>query len=169
MNKQSDEVFKRKNHQCPECRGVIPEAYIEQNPFPEFSCPSCGALIATPSIKDVEFIAHDERTEERFYATLKVSYSSYNEFITEYTRDVSKGGIFIKTKRRHKINEIVDLSLDVAGLVKPLKIKGEVVHIEIQNVPEEEAGIGVKFLDIASESRQALIDFIKFQKDIKGN
>src|SRR3990172_588739 len=153
MPHKSDEVFKRKKQQCPECRGVVPDAYIEQNPFPEFPCPSCGALIAASAMKDVEFAAKDERSEERLDAALKVSYNSYNEFINEYTKDVSKGGIFINTKRHHEISEIVDLSLNVPGFDKPLKIKGEVVHIKIQNVPDEDAGIGVKFVDIDEESR----------------
>lgn len=165
----SDEVFKRKKQQCPECGEIITDAYIEQNPFPEFPCLSCGALIDTSSVKLLELAAKDERRDERFNASIKVSYNSFNEFITEYTKDVSKGGIFINTKRRHEINDIVDLSLIVPGLDKPLIIKGEVVHIKIHNVPDEDAGIGVKFLDIDSESRKALIDFIKLQNDFKLN
>jgi uncharacterized protein (TIGR02266 family) len=161
MPDNSDEVFKRKKQQCPQCRETIPDAYVEQNPFPEFPCPACGGLIDTSSLKNLEFFAKDERSEERFDAALKVSYNSYNDFITEYTSDVSKGGIFINTKRHHDLNEIVDLALEVPGIDKPLKIKGEVVHLEIQNVPDEDAGIGVKFTDIDPESRKALINFIK--------
>lgn len=167
MLDKSDEVFKRKKHQCPLCSETITAAYVEQNPFPEFPCPACGILIDTSSLKNQEFLAKDERTEERFNAALKVSYNSYNDFITEYTSDVSKGGIFINTKRHHKMNEIVDLFLDVPGFDKPLVIKGEVVHIKIQNVPDEDAGIGVKFVDIDPESRTALINFIKYQQDFK--
>lgn len=165
----SDEAFKRKKQQCPECRGIITDAYIEQNPFPEFPCPSCGVLIDTSSVKRVELPAKDERREERYNATLKVSYNSFNEFITEYIKNVSKGGIFINTKRHHEINDIIDLSLIVPGLDKPLIIKGEVVHIKIHNVPDEDAGIGAKFLDIDSESRKTLIDFIKNQNAFKLN
>jgi type IV pilus assembly protein PilZ len=156
-------VFKRIKKQCPQCRETIPDAYVEQNPFPEFPCPACGGLIDASSLKDLEFLAEDERTEERFDETLKVSYNSYYDFITEYTSNVGKGGIFINTKRHHEINKTVDLFLEVPGLAKPLKIEGEVVHIEIQNVPDEDAGIGVKFVDIDRESRKALIDFIKLQ------
>jgi type IV pilus assembly protein PilZ len=165
MSSKSEEIFRRKKQQCPECGGIISDTYIEQNPFPEIPCPSCNFLISAISMKDLEFPSKDERSEERLNAKLMVSYDNYNEFITQYTRDVSKGGTFINTKRHHSINEIVELSLDVPGLDKPLKIKGEVVHIKIQNVPDEDAGIGVKFLDIDEESRKALVDFIKFQKD----
>lgn len=169
MSLQSDEIFKRKKQQCPECGELITDAYIEQNPFPELPCPFCNFLISAISIKDLEFPSKDERSEERLNTKLMVSYNNYNEFITKYTRDVSKGGTFINTNRPHKINEIIELSLDVPGLNSPLKIKGEVVHIKIHNVKDEDAGIGVKFLDIDEESRKALVDFIKFQKDFKLN
>lgn len=157
----NNKTLKRIKQECPQCGEIIADTYIEQNPFPEFPCPSCGALIDTSSLKSLEFTAEDERGEKRINATLKVSYDSYNEFITEYTKNVSKGGIFINTKRDHKINEIVDLSLIVPGIDRPFLIKGEVVHIKIQNVPDEDAGVGVKFLEMDPESRKALIDFIK--------
>jgi type IV pilus assembly protein PilZ len=157
----NNKTLKRNKQECPQCGEIITDAYIEQNPFPEFPCPSCGALIDTFSLKNLEFAAENERAEERFSATLKVSYDSYNEFITEYTKDVSKGGIFINTKRHHEVNEIVDLSLVVPGIDKPLVIKGEVIHIKIQNVPDEDAGVGIKFIEIDPESRKALIAFMK--------
>ena len=155
------ENLKRNKQECPQCGEIITDSYIEQNPFPEFPCPSCGTMIDTSSLRNLEFTAENERSEERISATLKVSYNSYNEFITEYTTNVSNGGIFINTKRDHQVNEIVDLSLIVPGIDKPIIIKGEVIHIKIQDVPDEDAGVGVKFIEIDPESRKALIDFMK--------
>jgi len=163
----SDENIKRIRQQCPQCEVIIPDAYIEQNPFPEFPCPSCGNLIDTLYLKNIEFPFKDERKEERFNAALKIAYNSYNEFITEYTKDVSNGGMLINTKRQHEINDIVDVSLNVPGLDSPIKIKGEVVRIKIHNVRDEDAGIGVKFIDIDPESRKALIEFIKTRNAVK--
>jgi len=119
MPTESGEVFKREKQLCPHCSEIIPDAYI-----PELTCPSCGVLIDTSSMNNNEITANDERTEERCNASLKVSYNSYNEFITEYTKNVSKGGVFINTKRHHEISEIVDISLIVPGLDRPLIIKG---------------------------------------------
>ncbi len=167
MLNESDENIKRIRQQCPQCEVIIPEVYIEQNPFPEFPCPSCGNLIDTLSLKNIEFPFKDERKEERFSAALKITYNSYNEFITEYTKDVSNGGMLINTKRYHEINDIVDLSLTIPGLDTPIKIRGEVVRVRIHNVKDEDAGIGIKFIDIDSESRKALIDFINIQNACK--
>lgn len=156
-----NEIRKRKKQGCPQCGEVLTDAYIDQNPFPEFPCPSCEALIDISSLKNLEFAEEDKRSEERINATLKVSYDNYNKFITEYTKNVSKGGIFINTKRPHEVNEIVDLSLIVPEIDRPLIIKGEVVHIKIQDVPDEDAGVGVKFIEMNPASRKALIDFMK--------
>jgi len=166
MPAKSDKAFRSIEQLCPRCRKVIPASYAEQNPFPEFPCPSCGALIDASTLKNNEPSANNKRTDGRFNASLKVSYKSYNEFITEYTKNVSRGGLFINTKRPHEIGEIVDLSLIVPGLDNPLNIKGVVVHIKIHNVPDEDAGIGVKMLDIDAKSRKALIDFIKSRSDL---
>jgi uncharacterized protein (TIGR02266 family) len=165
MSTKSGEFFRRKKLQCPQCGGIISDVFIKQNPFPEFPCPSCHALISASSLRDMEFEADNQRVDERLNATLKVSYKSYPEFITEYTKDVSNGGMFINTKRHHEINEIVEFSIHVPGLERPLIFRGEVVHIKIHNVPDENAGIGIKFLDIDSGSRKSLIDYIKSQKD----
>jgi ribosomal protein S27AE/Tfp pilus assembly protein PilZ len=130
----SDEVFKRKKQHCPRCGKIIPAAYAAELP-----CPSCCGLVNTSSLNNSEITANNERTEKRCNASLKVSYNSYNEFITEYTKNVSKGGIFINAKKHHEISEIVDISLIVPGLDRPLIIKGEVVHIQIHNVPDKDA------------------------------
>lgn len=167
MPAKSDGFLKRTEQCCPQCREIIPAAYAEDNPFPEFPCPSCGALINISSLKANALTANIERADKRLNASLEVSYNNYNEFITEYTRNVSRGGIFINTRRHHEIGEIVDLSLAVPGLDNPLNIKGEVIHIKIHNVQNENAGIGVKFLDIDWESRKALIEFIKFRSNFR--
>jgi uncharacterized protein (TIGR02266 family) len=161
MFAKSDGIFKRRQQECPQCRKVIPFDYIEQNPFPEFPCPNCGTLIDSALLHSVEFAGPNERREERLNAAIQVSYNSYDEFITEYTKNVSQGGIFISTRRNHEIGQSIELSLIVPDLDKPLRILGEVIHINSHNVPDDQAGIGVKFLDIDPESRAAVIGFIK--------
>jgi type IV pilus assembly protein PilZ len=161
MFAKSDGIFRRRQQNCPLCRKVIAGEYVEQNPFPEFPCPHCGTLIDSAALEDLESAASDERIEERLNASLQVSYNSYQEFVTEYTKNVSRGGIFINTKRHHEIGQVVELSLNVPGMDKPLIIKGEVIHIRTRNVRDENAGVGVKFLDIDPESRMAVIEFMK--------
>ena len=139
MPAKSDGVFKRIVKHCPQCREIIPASYAEKNPFPEFPCPSCGALVEISSLKKHTLTANHERAEGRFNASLKVPYNNY----------------------------LADLALIVPGLDNPLNIKGEVIHIRIHNVSDEGAGIGIKFIDIDSESRKSLIEFTKTRNDFK--
>lgn len=157
-------VVKRKIHQCPHCKEVIHESYIEQNPFPQIPCPSCGSLILTGALQNAEIPASGQRTDRRCPVSLKVSYQTYDNFLIEYTKNVSRGGMFIGTKHPHQINDIVDLFLDVPGLADPVHLKGEIVHLNTSGIEDGDAGVGVKFIDIEDMSRQALITFIKSQE-----
>ncbi len=160
--------YTRKKHICPKCTKEIPEAFLEQNPFPEVPCPSCGNLVASMTIGSEEYAAADQREFPRCRASLKINYSSFSEFITEYTRNVSRGGMFINTKRHHEINETVDIQLHVPGIDQPLNIACEVIRVHIHNVPDDEAGIGVKFIDMDDQSRRALITYIKTLENCDG-
>jgi len=162
--KADAKVFKRKKYQCPHCKEVLQESYIEQNPFPQIPCSSCGSLILIDAVQDLDVPASEQRVDKRCPVTLKVSYQTYDRFIVEYTKNVSKGGMFIKTKRPHQIYDIVDLYLHVPGLADPVHIRGEIVHVNIINVGDDDAGVGVKFIDIDDMSREALISFIKSQE-----
>jgi type IV pilus assembly protein PilZ len=160
-NTDETTVFNRKKYQCPYCKEILLESYIEQNPFPQIPCSSCGMLIPLDALQNVNLSSSEQRTEKRCPVALKVSYTTYGHFIDEYTKNVSRGGMFIRTKRTHQVKDVVDLLLHVPGLPDPVHIKGEVAHVNIVDAPDEEAGIGVKFIDIDDRSRQELITFIK--------
>ena len=55
--------------------------------------------------------------------------------------------MFIKTRHPQQSHDIVDPFLHVPGLSKPVHIGGEIVHVHMLNASDEEAGIGVKFID----------------------
>ncbi len=163
----SRESVVRKKHQCPHCSEPLSEAYIDQNPFPEIPCPSCGSLIEINSLKESPVKSKNERADIRCNVSLKVTYQSFNRFIMEYTKNVSRGGMFLKTKTQHKLGTKVELFLHVPGFNEPIKITGEVVHAHFLNVKDEEAGIGIKFLDINETSRHILINFVRSLEDCR--
>jgi len=152
-------------HQCPHCKEILSDAYLEQTPFPEVPCSSCGSLVTIKKPRVAEPSPQDKRTEKRCPVALRVSYRTFNEFIDEYTKNVSRRGMFIRTKRHHAINEIAELLLHVPELPDPVRIKGEIVHVELNAAREEDCGVGVKFIDIDDRSREALISFIKSREN----
>lgn len=161
----TEKSLSRRVFACSLCKEILSEAYLEQNPFPEVPCSSCGSLITIRPPRNVKRSSGDMRTEKRCPVALRVSYRTFNEFIDEYTKNVSKRGMFIRTKRHHTLNEIAELLLHVPELPDPVRIKGEIVHVELNAEREEDCGVGVKFIDIDDQSREALILFIKSRED----
>ena len=155
----------RATHQCPHCKEILSDAYIEQNPFSDVTCHSCGSLITIERSRNVERSSGDKRSEKRCPIALRVSYKTFNEFIDEYTKNVSKRGMFIRTKRHHALHDIAELLLHVPELPHPVRIKGEIVHVERDALLEEDCGVGVKFIDIDDQSRGALISYIKSREN----
>ncbi|MBI5847411.1 MAG: PilZ domain-containing protein [Nitrospirae bacterium] len=160
----ADSPFNNRIQQCPHCKEILSDAYLEQNPFSEVPCSSCGSLV-TIKRHDAESPYPDQRVESRCPVSLKVSYRTYNEFIDEYTRNVSRQGMFIRTIRQHSIHELAELLLHVPDLPHPVRIKGEIVHIKRHAPHAENCGIGVKFIDIDDQSREALISFIRSREN----
>jgi uncharacterized protein (TIGR02266 family) len=161
----AEEPLRGTSHQCPHCKEILNDAYLEQNPFSEVPCSSCGSLVTIKRLRDAENSFVDQRIEKRCPASLKVSYKTFHEFMDEYTKNVSRRGMFIRTKRHHAIHEIAELLLHVPGLPHPLRIKGEIVHVKLNAQSEEDCGVGVKFIDIDDQSREALIAFINTRED----
>jgi type IV pilus assembly protein PilZ len=157
-------VITRKQYHCPHCKGILSDAYIARNPFPEISCPACGRLMRLPAIQKEDVPAPDERKERRYPVSLKVTYRSFDRFFTEYTANISKGGMFLRTETPHEIGSPIDLLLYVPGLDEPIRINGEVVHRDCFSPNKEDAGIGVKFISVDKKSRKTLLDFVKAQK-----
>jgi len=117
-----------------------------------------------PSIQREDIPAPDERKERRYPVSLKVTYRSFERFFTEYTANISRGGMFIRTDTPHKIGSSIDLLLYVSGLDEPIRINGEVVHWNRFSRTREDAGIGVKFISVDRKSKKMLLDFIKSRK-----
>lgn len=160
-----NQEIKRKEYQCPYCKNSIAEEYIKQNPFTEIPCPSCSAMLQVASLQEVDVPIKNQRTDKRCNVALKVSYQSFDKFITDYTKNVSKGGMFVKTKTPHEKGSKTNLFLHVPGMDEPLKIIAEVVHANLKEPLGEDSGIGVKFIDMDESSRQKLVEFIKSREN----
>jgi type IV pilus assembly protein PilZ len=70
---------------------------------------------------------HDERRQEaRAPIELKVEYKRLNTFFYDYTKNISKGGTFIKTKRPLPVGTMFLFKLFIPALSDPLVVRGEV-------------------------------------------
>ena len=101
-----------------------------------------------------------------FKARVRLSskvYLIYNGKLHElHTRNLSEGGVYIKTKEPFPVGAEVEIRL-LLETVGDILIKGVVVHIQrpLNDTPEHPSGIGIAFKEIKNGPQWALRHFIK--------
>lgn len=110
--------------------------------------------------------AEDKRGEGRTPITLRVDYKRLNTFFADYTKNISKGGTFIRTNKPLDVGTefVFVLALpDVSGeKTTELELTGEVKWV----VPEAEAtdaapaGMGIQFIFQDDSERRRVEEFV---------
>ncbi len=100
----------------------------------------------------------DRRRATRAPIQLEVQYRQLNGFFADYTRNLSRGGTFIRTGRPLPVGTVFEFSLIVPHLAEPLTVFGEVTWIvlERQATADQEPGMGIRFVD--EGGRRELLD-----------
>jgi type IV pilus assembly protein PilZ len=108
----------------------------------------------------------DEKREmDRAAITLRVDYKRLNTFFADYTKNISKGGTFIRTTKPLDVGTEFVFVLSFPGKENQLKLRGEVMWV----TPEAEAneksgkppGMGIRFLFNNDSERDAVDDFVE--------
>ena len=78
---------------------------------------------------------------------LNVEYKRLNTFFADYTRNISKGGTFIRTDRPLDVNTEFVFALSIKNLADPLRLRGRVKWIVRPGdaTPDSPAGMGIEF------------------------
>jgi type IV pilus assembly protein PilZ len=85
----------------------------------------------------------EHRDHPRAPIELKVDYKKLNSFFADFTKNISKGGTFIKTKKALPEGTRFLFRLTVPGRAEPFELAGEVMHV---NTGGEEPGMGIRFV-----------------------
>src|SRR4029079_7425530 len=108
-------------------------------------------------------MADDERRQaQRAPIELKVEYKRLNTFFYDYTKNISKGGTFIKTEKPLDVGTIFLFKLVLPAQSEALALRGEVRWVVKDGAPlppqvaaGHEAGMGIKFVyDTADDGDQ---------------
>lgn len=106
------------------------------------------------------------RKHQRYNAIIEVRFKSKEQFMQEYTRNISKGGIFVATDRPLPANSKVELVLVLPDLPEEVKVTGEIVH----TVGPEQArlaghgstpGMGIQFIEFEGDGAKVLEAYFK--------
>ncbi len=92
----------------------------------------------------------ERRNDVRRPIELKVEYKRLNTFFADYTKNISRGGTFIKTARPLPIGTEFLFKLFIPGRAEPLTIHGEVQRIvtgqDVDGDGTPDQGMAIKFV-----------------------
>jgi type IV pilus assembly protein PilZ len=114
------------------------------------------SLVSTPP-------SSERRRDVRAPIELKVEYKRLNSFFADYTRNISRDGMFIKTQKPLGIGTEFVFKLQVPQLDQPLELHGRVqwtVKPE-QATSEQEPGMGIGFIYESEAERQRVVAIVE--------
>jgi type IV pilus assembly protein PilZ len=104
----------------------------------------------------------DRRQRDRAPIELRVEYQRLNRFFYDYTKNISKGGTFIRTDKPLDVGTQFLFRLMIPNVAEPLLLLGEVRWVlrEGETRPDDspdEPGMGIRFI-YESEDQQLTIE-----------
>ncbi len=91
-----------------------------------------------------------------------MSLESDHNFYTGLTRDISSGGIFVATGVTYDVGTHVNIKFTLPGSTTPLAMEAQVRWVRDPRTVRTDGpeGMGLKFINLSPEARQAIADFL---------
>jgi type IV pilus assembly protein PilZ len=105
----------------------------------------------------------ERRQYKRVSLVTKVTYVKAGVDQFYYSKDISEGGIFIKTKKPHPVGTRLQLHFTLPKREFRIDVWGEVARV-VERQGEgwnDELGMGIKFTEISEEARAELKAFLE--------
>ncbi|HZA14599.1 MAG TPA: TIGR02266 family protein [Myxococcaceae bacterium] len=105
-----------------------------------------------------------QRRDQRLHHELLVAhrYSTVQGFITDWATNISKGGIFINTRKPQRVGSIIRLIISLPDAAFPFELAGRVTRVnEFDNPDNEVPGMAVEFLDVDDEKQMRIARFVE--------
>ena len=90
-----------------------------------------------------------KRKSLRVPITLKIEYSSMNNFIAEYIENISKGGLFIASESPLAVGTEFEFTLLIPRVLEPITLQGKVRWIRTSEEGDHvkrSPGMGISFI-----------------------
>jgi type IV pilus assembly protein PilZ len=106
-------------------------------------------------------MTEERRVGKRLLAEVKVDYRTVGSFITDYSKDISQGGLFIGTSLPLEVGEQVRLRITLPGRDLPFALEG-VVRWNAKPTDRDKGppGMGIEFTDFGQEVQAELRRFV---------
>jgi type IV pilus assembly protein PilZ len=106
-------------------------------------------------------MGEENRKDPRAEVRIEIQYHTGQEFLAAYTKNISGGGVFIRTSQPLPLNQAVALRFTLPGINRQFEIGGLVVWANSSPRSAFPAGMGVKFMEITPADSSAVAAFVK--------
>jgi molecular chaperone DnaK len=111
----------------------------------------------------------NRRKHPRTPLSLLVQYrfNSFEDFLAEYSLDISPGGMFIRTAEPREMGAMIYLQFQLKDGSKLIEGLGKVVWVNPPGTPGKAAGMGVEFVNFDDESMALIADICASKRAAK--
>lgn len=104
----------------------------------------------------------DHRKTERipFETNVHIEFEKFSGFISEYSTNISEGGIFIRSDQPAPIGTVLSFEFKLKDNFTLIQGLGEVAWIRNGNPPDQPKGMGIRFRELSPQSRQLIATMI---------
>lgn len=112
----------------------------------------------------------EDRTAPRYPTEMRVRLKTHEEFISQYTQNISRGGLFIHTLNFLPVNTVVQLQLQLPDRRTEVSVIARVAHVigpEEAAAQDRTVGMGLEFLDFETGGQMCLQDYFRTLRQAK--
>jgi len=108
-----------------------------------------------------KFIHVERRTHPRAVLRVTVSGTGKTFTFTEFTYDVSEGGIFVETENPLMIGTQLELEFGLPETSETIRARGKVVRVNPVEIPAKPPGMAIQFVEIPPGDAARIKSFVE--------
>jgi type IV pilus assembly protein PilZ len=104
----------------------------------------------------------NRRRSDRLEHELPVAYRTVGSFLTDWATNISRGGLFINTRKTLPVGTLVKLIIQLPGAAFPFDMAGRVTRVaEWDNCTNVSPGMGIEFVELDCSKRDRIESFVE--------
>jgi type IV pilus assembly protein PilZ len=105
---------------------------------------------------------NNKRRAVRLHHEIPVAYRTVGSFLTDWATNISRGGMFINTRKPLAVGTDVKILVQLPGMSFPYELEGRVTRVtEYDNHANMVPGMGVEFTTVDETKRREIDDFVE--------
>lgn len=111
----------------------------------------------------------NKRRAIRLHHEIPVAYRSVGSFLTDWATNISRGGLFINTRKPLPVGTNVKILVQLPGTPFPYQLEGRVTRVtEYDNHANMVPGMGVEFTSVDEARRREIDAFVdRLRRDLE--